>query len=164
MTVSKTLRRVVAERARSCCEYCLLDERDSYTPHQVDHIVSQKHGGTSDSQNLAWACTRCNAWKGSDVSAIDPETGEAIPLFHPRRDHGRITSNGAAIGSSHLLPWAPPLFACFGSTPTSASRSAESSIRKPEEDMGQRTPMSRIRLQQQAVTAEVKSCLSRVGQ
>jgi hypothetical protein len=52
----------------------------------VDHIVSQKHGGPSDSENLAWACTRCNSWKGSDVSAIDPETGEAVPLFHPRRD------------------------------------------------------------------------------
>ena len=86
MTVPKSLRRAVAERARSCCEYYLLDERDSYTPHHVDHIVSQKHGGTSDSQNLARACTRCNAWKGSDVSAIDPETDAAIPLFHPRRD------------------------------------------------------------------------------
>ena len=92
MTVPKALRRVVAERAGGCCEYCLLDEPDSYTPHQVDHIVSQKHGGTSDSQNFAWACTRCNSWKGSDASAIAfrtscPETGEAVPLFHPRR-HG----------------------------------------------------------------------------
>jgi len=85
VTVAKSLRRRVAERARSCCEYCLLDERDSYTPHQVDHIVSQNLGGPSDSQNLAWACTGCNSWKGSDVSAIDPETGEAVPLFHPRR-------------------------------------------------------------------------------
>ena len=85
MTVPKALRRLVAERAGNCCEYCLLEEHDSYTPHQVDHIVSQKHGGPSDSQNLAWACTRCNSWKGSDVSAIDPETGEAVPLFHPRR-------------------------------------------------------------------------------
>ena len=86
MTVPEPVRRLVSERARHCCEYCLLNERDSYTPHQVDHIVSQKHGGRSDPQNLAWACTRCNSWKGSDIGSIDPETDELVPLFQPRRD------------------------------------------------------------------------------
>ena len=85
MTVPESLRRLVAERARHCCEYCLLDERDSYTPHLVDHFVSQKHGGPSDPQNLAWACARCNSWKGSDISSIDPDTGELVLLYHPRR-------------------------------------------------------------------------------
>ena len=89
MTVPESLRRLVAERAGHCCEYCLLDERNSYTPHQVDHIVSRKHGGPSDPQNLAWACTRCNSWKGSDVSSINPETLEVVPLFHPRRHRRR---------------------------------------------------------------------------
>jgi len=124
VTVPKALRRVVAVRAGGCCEYCLLDEPDSYTPHQVDHIVSQKHGGTSDSQNLAWACTRCNSWKGSDVGAIAfrttrPETGEAVPLFHPPVIAGTITSDCAAIELSHLLLSEPQPSACFGSTPTS---------------------------------------------
>ena len=85
MTVPESVRRFVAERAGHRCEYCLLHERDSYTPHQVDHILSQKHAGSSDPENLAWACIRCNAWKGSDISSINPETGEIVALFHPRR-------------------------------------------------------------------------------
>ena len=28
----------------------------------------------------------CNRYKGSDVASIDPVTGEAVRLFHPRRD------------------------------------------------------------------------------
>lgn len=84
MTVPASVRRLVAARAGHRCEYCLLHEHDSYTPHQVDHIVSLKHGGASDPENLAWACIRCNAWKGSDVSSVDPGTGEIVALFHPR--------------------------------------------------------------------------------
>lgn len=51
--ISKPLRRFVAERAAYRCEYCLLHEDDSYSPHQVDHIISRKHGGQSGSDNLA---------------------------------------------------------------------------------------------------------------
>lgn len=86
MTVPEAVRRLVATRAGHRREYYLLHQRDSYTPHQVDHIVSQKHAGTSDLQNLAWSWIRCNAWKGSDVSSVDPNTGQIVPLFHPRRD------------------------------------------------------------------------------
>ncbi len=89
MTIPESLRRFVATRAGHVCEYCLLHDKDSYTPHQVDHIVSQKHGGSSEPDNLAWACIRCNAWKGSDVSSVDPETGEIVALFHPRRHFWR---------------------------------------------------------------------------
>jgi len=89
VTVPESVRRFVAERARHRCEYCLLDEHDSYTPHQVDHIVSQKHGGPSDLWNLAWACTRCNSWKGSDIGSSHPETDEVVPLFHHRRHRWR---------------------------------------------------------------------------
>jgi hypothetical protein len=83
--VSESLRRFVAERAANRCEYCLLHEDDSYSPHQIDHIVSRKHGGLSDSDNLAYACLRCNAWKGSDVGSLDTQSGAFVSLFHPRR-------------------------------------------------------------------------------
>jgi hypothetical protein len=83
--VSESLRRFVAERAGFRCEYCLLHESDSYSPHQIDHIISRKHGGQSDSDNLAYACLRCNAWKGSDVGSVDAETGAFASLFNPRR-------------------------------------------------------------------------------
>ena len=50
-----------------------------------DHIISRKHGGSSDSENLAYACLRCNTWKGSDVGSFDTQTGLLVSLFHPRR-------------------------------------------------------------------------------
>jgi HNH endonuclease len=78
------VRQFVAQRAGYRCEYCLLSEDDSYSPHQIDHIISRKHGGSSDSGNLAYACLRCNAWKGSDIGSLD-ETGAFVSLFHPRR-------------------------------------------------------------------------------
>ena len=92
--VSEELRRLVAERARSRCEYCLLHEDDSFHPHQIDHIVSRKHGGATHESNLALACLRCNVWKGSDIASLDPLTGALVPLFNPRTqswsDHFRI--------------------------------------------------------------------------
>jgi hypothetical protein len=83
--ISESQRRFVAERAEHRCEYCLVHEDDSYSPHQIDHIVSRKHGGLSELDNLAYACLRCNAWKGSDIGSLDPQTGELVSLFNPRR-------------------------------------------------------------------------------
>ena len=83
--VSESLRRLVAERAGYRCEYCLLHADDSYSPHQIDHIISRKHGGLSDADNLAYACLRCNAWKGSDVGSFDAQSRAIVNLFHPRR-------------------------------------------------------------------------------
>ena len=84
--ISQELRAEVAQRADNRCEYCLIHQDDSGFPHQVDHIVSRKHGGLSTRENLAFACVLCNRHKGSDVASIDPDTGQAILLFHPRRD------------------------------------------------------------------------------
>jgi hypothetical protein len=39
----------------------------------------------SDPDNLAYACLRCNAWKGSDVGSFDPQSDTFVSLFHPRR-------------------------------------------------------------------------------
>jgi len=76
----------VASRANHCCEYCLVTEDDAGFPHQVDHIISRKHGGSSSMDNLALACMLCNQRKGTDIASVDPATGNLIPLFHPRRD------------------------------------------------------------------------------
>jgi len=92
--VDEALRHLVAQRAAHCCEYCLLHEDDAYSPHQLDHIISRKHGGLSQPDNLAYSCIRCNAWKGSDLGSVHEITGRLIPLFHPRqqrwRDHFRL--------------------------------------------------------------------------
>ena len=83
--ISAELRRQVIDRAGGCCEYCLMNTKDRLLPFEIDHIISEKHGGLTDSENLCLACYRCNGFKGSDIASADPETGEATFLFHPRR-------------------------------------------------------------------------------
>ena len=80
------VRKQVFSRAKNCCEYCLIPDIATFVPHEVDHIVAKKHGGLTEVENLALSCTLCNKHKGSDLTSIDPKTGEIIPLYHPRQD------------------------------------------------------------------------------
>jgi hypothetical protein len=84
--VSAELRRRVVERAEGLCEYCLVHESDTYLGCQVDHIVSEKHSGAAELDNLAFACTICNRLKGTDLGSLDPLTGQLIRFFNPRAD------------------------------------------------------------------------------
>ena len=84
--VSATLRRLVAARADSLCEYCLVHEDDAFFGCEVDHIISEKHGGQTGADNLAYACAFCNRAKGSDVGSIVQRTGVFIRFFNPRTD------------------------------------------------------------------------------
>jgi hypothetical protein len=97
----------VAKRADSLCEYCLIHEDDTFFGCEVDHIISEKHGGTTREDNLAYACLACNRKKGSDVASIVPETGELVRLFNPRADRWgdhfgllRLVPSGITILSS----------------------------------------------------------------
>ena len=47
-------------------EYCLLHQDDSWIPHQIDHVISRKHGSESSAENLAYCCLRCNLSKGTE--------------------------------------------------------------------------------------------------
>jgi HNH endonuclease len=105
--VSASLRRMVFDRADGNCEYCLIPESLALASHQVDHAVSEKHGGETVSENLALSCSFCNQAKGSDVGSIDAETGEYIRLYHPRRDrwvdHFQINQEtGEILGMSAI--------------------------------------------------------------
>jgi hypothetical protein len=84
----------VRERANGCCEYCLLSEERAFFPHEPDHIIAIKHGGTNAIDNSALACFDCNRFKGSDIASIDPDSGQLVSLFNPRThewsDHFRI--------------------------------------------------------------------------
>jgi len=85
--VSTALRQQVVARANSLCEYCLIHEDDTYFGCQIDHIISEKHGGPTEADNLAYACSICNRNKGSDVGSLLWETGEFVRFFNPHRDH-----------------------------------------------------------------------------
>jgi hypothetical protein len=82
--ISAPLRRQVEERARFCCEYCLLPAKIAFFSHEIDHVIAEKHGGRTELENLAFTCWRCNRYKGTDLGSFDPLTGEFSFLFNPR--------------------------------------------------------------------------------
>jgi HNH endonuclease len=82
-----TIRNEVRQRAGNRCEYCRLrQENEEENPFHIEHIIAQQHGGTDALENLALACSWCNAVKGPNLSSIDPDSGELTRLYHPRRD------------------------------------------------------------------------------
>jgi hypothetical protein len=84
--ISEELRHLVAIRAEHLCEYCLIHEEDTFFGCEVDHIISVKHGGPTEADNLAYACVFCNRQKGSDIGSILWRTGEFSRFFNPRID------------------------------------------------------------------------------
>lgn len=67
----------------------------------MDHVVSEKHGGATAAENLAYACLTCNRRKGSDLASIDPASGTLVRLFDPRTDrwadHFSLSADGTVI-------------------------------------------------------------------
>jgi hypothetical protein len=85
--LSKDLRTFVANRSERLCEYCLIHEDNMILGCSVDHIISLKHGGSNDQNNLANACMFCNRYKGSDIGSIVWETQEFVRFYNPRIDY-----------------------------------------------------------------------------
>ena len=84
--VSGRIRRLVVERARGCCEYCLSQAAYSNDPFSVEHIVPISSGGSSQQDNLALSCQGCNGSKYTATESVDVVTGVVVPLYNPRRD------------------------------------------------------------------------------
>ena len=102
--VPAALRREVSERANGCCEYCGANERFSAVGFHCEHIIPVQHGGEATIGNLALSCPACNFRKGTNLSAIDPLSGEVIAIFHPRRDSW---SAHFSFHNGELLPLTP---------------------------------------------------------
>lgn len=85
--VPTDLRRTVAERALQVCEYCLIHEDDTYFGCQIEHVISEKHGGPTTAENLCYACAVCNRAKGSDIGSRLAASGQFVRFFNPRTDH-----------------------------------------------------------------------------
>jgi hypothetical protein len=80
------IRDYVRIRAKDCCEYCRGQADFSHDFFSVEHIIPLIMNGTDDLWNLAWSCLSCNNIKYTAITAIDPETEQVVPLFHPRQD------------------------------------------------------------------------------
>jgi hypothetical protein len=85
--ISAAERRLVMERAQGRCEYCQCTVRYANDPFVVEHIIPLARGGTSITDNLAFACAGCNGHKYSKVAALDPVSDKEVSLFHPRQQH-----------------------------------------------------------------------------
>lgn len=82
------LRKLVWHRARDRCEYCLIPQAATpYFTFHVEHMIAKQHREATDEPlQLALACNRCNAYKGPNLSSIDPETQQIVLFFNPRQD------------------------------------------------------------------------------
>ena len=62
MNWPEAIRKLVESRAFGRCEYCLLEPADAGLPHEIDHVISRKHGGEGNPENLVFACYLCNRY------------------------------------------------------------------------------------------------------
>jgi hypothetical protein len=79
-------RRLVRQRAQDRCEYCRLPQAaQPFVTFHIEHIRAKTHGGTDDPENLCVSCERCNAYKGPNLTGIDPRSGTVERIFDPRQ-------------------------------------------------------------------------------
>jgi HNH endonuclease len=80
------VRRLVSQRATGRCEYCGLSQEGQEAAFHIDHIVPVVAGGQTTAENLALACVSCSLHKAARQTAIDPQTGEEVAIYNPRRE------------------------------------------------------------------------------
>lgn len=82
-------REFVRHRAEYRCEYCRMPQAATpFISFHVEHVIARQHLRVvhDDPTSLALACDRCNAFKGTNLSTIDPETDARVDVFNPRTD------------------------------------------------------------------------------
>lgn len=105
--LSAELRSRIDEADRRLCRYCLTMEANSGIRLTHDHITPVSKGGETSFENVCLACSPCNEHKADATRAVDPLTGEPVPLFNPR----------AQRWSDHFI-WSADATRVEGSTPS----------------------------------------------
>jgi hypothetical protein len=82
--VSPALYQRIAKRARHRCECCGLSQHGQEARFHAAHVVPRTAGGPTTPENLALACASCSLRKGAKQTALNPDSGEEVPLFNPR--------------------------------------------------------------------------------
>ncbi len=82
--IAVKLRNLVKKRANGLCEYCRLPEDFSPQPFCFEHILPKVAGGKTSTENLAFACQGCNAFKATRTEFEDEVTNEKVKFFNPR--------------------------------------------------------------------------------
>jgi hypothetical protein len=55
---------------------------------EIDHFYLVAAGGSDDDENLVYACTACNRFKGDYAPAPGPP--ETLKLLHPKHDNSEV--------------------------------------------------------------------------
>ncbi len=104
--IPETLRQIVIERAQHRCEYCKIFDIYSFLSFHIEHIISLKHGGLSEKDNLAYSCPICNLNKGSDIATFLESITTPIRFYNPRIDtwseHFKIEDTGLIIAQTDI--------------------------------------------------------------
>jgi HNH endonuclease len=96
MAIPTAIKLQIRQRASFLCEYCHSLEEISAARFEIDHIQPKSLKGSDSIDNLALACQRCNSHHYNFIQGKDPETLNAVYLFHPRQqvwNHHFIWSN-----------------------------------------------------------------------
>ena len=81
------LRREVVERAEERCEYCRTHQNNTAFGCEVDHILSEKHMGRTESQNLALSYFFATAIRAAtSAPSVQRKTRKSSAFFNPRID------------------------------------------------------------------------------
>jgi hypothetical protein len=108
--VTAQQKKVVAERANGCCEYCRSQVRFAIQPFSIEHIIPRSASGETGLDNLALSCQGCNNHKYNKTEGRDPVSGDTVPLYHPRKQRW----------SNHFA-WNDDFTLIIGLTPTGRS-------------------------------------------
>ncbi len=84
--IPATLRRLVIRRAAGRCEYCGLSQEGQEATFHIDHVIPRTAGGETGAENLALACVSCSLRKSARQTVIDPQSGNEMALYNPRRE------------------------------------------------------------------------------
>jgi hypothetical protein len=62
----RAVEKAIFERDKGTCQIC--GRETDFGDGEIDHIVSTSKGGSDETENLQWACHRCNKLKGKNLS------------------------------------------------------------------------------------------------
>ena len=84
--VSAGLPKEVRNFFGDCCGYCRSDEQLCALTFESEHIQPRVAGVPTVFEKQYPACPASNRFKGVRTSAVDPQTGQAVLLFHPQQN------------------------------------------------------------------------------
>ncbi len=99
--ITEAVRERVRSAAGNRCGFCRSSQQFVMARLEVEHIVPRSRGGTDDEANLWLSCPLCNRAKASQVSAVDPASGQSVSLYNPRTqawgEHFAWSADGAHV-------------------------------------------------------------------